>query len=98
MTKRLTGRRWDIAAGRSNLPPETVDAYRRHWHEQGYDVPPLHGRPQPTYFRGLGDVVAWLLKRLGVVRHCSACDKRRQWLNAFCPLPLSWPSSISHRP
>ena len=41
--------------------------------------------PQPpTRARGLGDVIHRVAKFLGF-KHCSACEKRRRWLNDKVP-------------
>jgi hypothetical protein len=89
---RLTGRMWDIAAGRTDLPLEKVMAYRARWAARGFLVPPMHGKPRAECWDGLGDAVAWLIKTLPVWREeCAKCWSRRLWLNAAVPFPIRWP-------
>lgn len=82
----LTGRRWDIAAGRTDLPTATAHAYRAYWQSQGYALPVWLGRT-----RGLGDVIAYITHRVPLLqrRRCAACDSRRRVLNRWFRFP--WP-------
>lgn len=57
-----------------HLPMEVREALARLRAERGVPSPPA----------GLGDVVATATKAVGV-RPCSACDRRRLWLNRITP-------------
>jgi hypothetical protein len=45
--------------------------------------------PDPAPWRGIGDVVASLLEKLGFRKTPGCgCEKRARWLNRWLPLPL----------
>ena len=92
---KLTGRRYDIAAGRSGLPLHKVQAYRTRWLADGHELPDFDPAGVPVVSRpGLGDHVGRLLSSVGVTEDrykaakqafglpptCS-CAARREWLN-----------------
>lgn len=97
--KKLGRSRQNIARGaRPDVSLEMVHAYRKMWESQGYDLPPLDGKPTPEPIRGIGDVAARVFKLLLGIEVCSRCDSRRKWLNRVVPFPLQWPGSAWCRP
>lgn len=78
-----------IAAGRSNLPLNTVMWCRAKWLARGYELPPLEHPEAASEFPetgmlGLGDLIAAGTTVLGM-KPCEGCRKRQQRLNELVP-------------
>lgn len=65
MSKTLTGRRWQIAAGKTDLTWNRVLAYRSLWERAGYQLPQLPGRDRSTA-GGPGTELKQLLGKIGI--------------------------------
>lgn len=47
---------------------------------------PLYSGPaRSSRVRGLGDTIAGIINLAGMKKKCSACDRRRSWLNWLAP-------------
>jgi hypothetical protein len=56
-------------------------------------------RHRLSTFRGLGDLIAWALARVGIhARDACGCGRRQKWLNRFVPFRFTGKSSFGRPP